>query len=134
MVMAQNGQGCIYTYREDGIHEFVFTGEDGGVDTFFALLEEILRTAPKDRTLRYIIDISGSQGKAPMRELLQRFRRLEANIPERAPGRTAIVHNPSLFASLADTLVGTFAPGEDKTRFFPQARRAEALAWLATVD
>lgn len=124
-------QGCLYQYLENGIHEFIFTGKGTtGLDEFFEKLEEILRSTPPDASLRYLVDTTASQGQASMANLVRRFRKLEAKVPVRARGRTAIIHNPGLFLSLIDTLIDTLAPGQDRTRLFTADKRDEAMAWV----
>lgn len=127
--------GCKYHYLPQGIHEFVFTGEGNtGMDEFFAKLEEILTTTPHDQTLRYIVDTTHSKGQASIREMISRFKKLEAKITRRARGRTAILHTTNVLVSLADLMISTFAPGQDKTRFFNIDQRDDAIKWLLNSD
>lgn len=124
-------QGCIYLQHENGIHEFIFTGE-GGLDKFFDILVKIISEAPTDSTLRYIVDNSRTipGGKSTMSELVKRFQKLERRFPERARGRTAILHGPNLLLNFANTFISALAPGQDKTRFFRVEKRDEAIEWL----
>lgn len=129
----QAEKGCLYTLHDNGVHEFVFTGKgETGVDEFFEQLEAILRDTPTDETLRYIVDSTQAGGKSPMSELVRRFRKLEARIPQttRAAGRTAIIHDGSVLLTLANTFVNTLAPGKDKTRFFTDKERDSAWQWV----
>lgn len=127
--------GLRYEHRSDGIHEFVFTGDDAdnsGLDHFFEVLRDLLERTPPNETLRYIVD--ASQGKQqlrpPIAELVRRFRKLEAQLPERAAGRTALLHDGSVLLTLANTIIDTLAPDKDKTRFFTVDRREQAIRWL----
>jgi hypothetical protein len=122
--------GLIYTYREDGIHEFAFTGDDTGLDHFFDILKNLLENTPADKVLRYLVDATNSSGRSSMTELIRRFRKLEAQLPVRAAGRTAIIHDGSLLLTLANTFVDTLAPDKDKTRFFVKTKRHYAIKWL----
>jgi hypothetical protein len=123
-----------YQQRPDGIHEFLFTGRGNGMDEFFAILTDILQAAPRRQPLYYLVDVTHGGKFAPIAELVKRFRRLQVQIPERAPGRTAIIHAPGVLLTLANMLIDTLAPGEDRTRFFTPDQREQALAWLAAQD
>ncbi len=130
--MAENAapQGCVYTHLDNGIHEFVFSDADkASVDFFFDKLAEILRTTPKTGTARYILDVTQTGRDISLTGMVQRFRKLDFQIPERARGRTAVLHIPGITYSFIDGLVRALAPGQDKTRFFPVDKRAEAIAW-----
>jgi len=127
--------GVTYTHDDNDIHTFVFTNDsEHGLDEFFVLLRDLLRHTSSAHTLRYLVDVSQSDGRAPIGELVQRFRQLEAQIPDRAAGRAAILHNASLMLTLANTIIDTFAPTQDKTRFFEARKRDEAYDWLLSDD
>ncbi len=131
--MAENTapQGCTYTHLENGVHEFVFQDADkASVDFFFNTLADILRTTPNTGTARYILDVTQSARDISLSGMVQRFRKLDVQIPVRARGRTAVLHNPGLTYSFIDGLVRALAPGKDKTRFFPVDRRDDAIAWV----
>lgn len=129
--MSESEPGCIYEKLDNGIHKFIFTGKgEDGMDVFFTILEGILRSTPTDTTLRYIVDNTRSGKQGSMMELVRRFRKLESRIPERAAGRTAIIHNPDILITLADTFVSTLAPSKDKTRFFTPDRMGDAIKWV----
>jgi hypothetical protein len=65
-----------------------------------------------------------------MSDLVKRFRRLQIDIPQRAAGRTAIVHDGSIMLTLVNTFLDTLAPAQDKARFFNQTERDRAIHWL----
>lgn len=124
-------EGITYTHLEDDIHEFVFTGDsEKGLDEFFELLADLLKKTPSDATLRYIVDATKTKGRGSMNELVRRFRKLEAQFPMRAAGRTAILHDGSLLLTLANTFVDTLAPNKDRTHFFEKSKREAAIEWL----
>lgn len=133
--MVQEVRGCRYQQLPSGIHEFVFTGEGtDGLDYFFEKLSSIIAHAPSDSTLRYLVDVSPLDGRGSLAELVKRFRKLEATFPERAKGRTAIIHNPNLLITFVNTFIATLAPGRDKTRFFVNSKRDEAISWVLSDD
>ena len=123
--------GVNYIQRDDAIHEFVFTGEsDDALDHFFEILRQLLKESTSDDIYCYLVDVTRSAGQAPMSDLVKRFRRLQIDIPERAAGRTAIVHDGSIMLTLANTFLDTLAPAQDKARFFRQNERERAIQWL----
>ena len=127
-------EGLIYTILEGDIHEFVFTGVgDKGLDDFFDILKDLLKRTPPDTTLRYLVDATKNRGQGAMNQLVRRFRKLEAQIPIRAAGRTAILHDGSLLLTLANTFVDTLAPSKDKSHFFVKSKRDEAIIWLKNI-
>lgn len=127
-------EGVIYTVLEGDIHEFVFTGVgDKGQDEFFEILKDLLKRTPPENTLRYLVDATKNKGRGSMNELVRRFRKLEAQMPIRAAGRTAILHEGNLLLTLANTFVDTLAPSKDKSHFFEKSKRDEAIKWLKTV-
>jgi len=124
-------EGLIYTQYQNGIHEFVFTGEgEAGLDHFFDIVKELLEGTTGEDRLRYIVDARQTRGRGAMGQLVRRFRKLEVQLGDRAAGRTAILHNGSLLLTLANTFLDTFAPDKDKTRFFDVKNREEAIQWL----
>ncbi len=135
MVMTQKNKGCHYNKLTSGVHEFIFTGEgEDGLDYFFDTLTGIIAEAPMNTTLRYLVDVTPLDGRGSLAELVKRFRKLEAQFPERAKGRTAIIHNPNLLITFVNTFITTLAPGQDKTRFFVNTKREEALNWVLSDD
>jgi hypothetical protein len=105
------------------------------MDEFFEQLTHILTSASPDTpVLRYIVNLSTDDGQANVNELVRRFRRLEVALPQRPPGRTAILHNGNLLLTLMGTLVNTLAPQRDKTNFFRRDQYEEALAWVLGND
>ncbi len=140
---------CHYEWMPEGVHSFYFSPDGrSGLDDFFARLTEILANAPAHtRRLRYLVDVSDAgEGEAPFHELVRRFRELEIALPQRPPGRTAlIVANSRLLSvpaklyiaillSLANALIATLAPQKDRTRFFSPERREAALEWVLRDD
>jgi hypothetical protein len=122
---------CAYRKLDNGINEFVFhESSKAAIDDFFYTLEKLLRTTPSHVTLRYLVDIAQGDRAVSIVTLTQRFRRLETQIPQRARGRTAILHKPGALITLFDNLIRTLAPSRDVTRFFPMERRDEAIRWL----
>ncbi|MEO1287736.1 MAG: hypothetical protein AAFV93_08200 [Chloroflexota bacterium] len=123
--------GLIYRHYDNDIHEFIFTDDgEGGLDHFFEIVKSLLQDAPVDSTLRYIVDIQQSNGQSAMAGLVRRFRKLEAQLGERAAGRTVILHNGLVLLTLANTFLDTLAPSKDKTRFFTITERERAISWL----
>ncbi|MEL6527927.1 MAG: hypothetical protein AAFQ07_19675, partial [Chloroflexota bacterium] len=113
------------------IHEFVFTGgSDAGLENFFEIARDLLDASKPEDTMRYIIDTTQSTTNNQMGKLVRGFRKLEAQVGERAAGRTVILHDGSVLLSLADTFLSTLAPAKDKTRFFTADERESAIAWL----
>lgn len=131
----ESKRGCIYRLRDDGIHEFSFTGEgDHSVDEFFEQLEQVLaETDPQTPLLRYLVRLPTVQGKAPLTELAKRFRKLDVALPKRPNGRTAILHQGDLLLTLMNTVISALAPQRDKTQFFKHEREADAITWLLDV-
>jgi hypothetical protein len=127
-----NQQGCIYRLRDDGIHEFSFTGQgERSVDEFFQQLEQVLAESnPATPLLRYLVRLPLAQGQAPLSELAKRFRKLDVALPKRPNGRTAILHKSDLLLTLMNTVIGALAPQRDKTMFFKHEREEEAITWL----
>lgn len=123
--------GLIYNQSPDGIHVFKFVG-DGGIDRFFEILENILKTSPTDTTLRYIVELDESNNTG-MRDLVKRFGKLQRKVPVRAPGRTAIVHKGDVFTMLANTFLN-LAPRDDQAKFFQHDEYDEAVAWVLLED
>lgn len=129
----ESHKGLIYKKSPDGIHIFKFTeSDDSGLDAFFKILEHILTTSPQNQTLRYIVELERSDNTG-MRELVKRFGKLQAKIPIRAPGRTAIIHKGDMFLMLANTFLN-LAPRQDKAQFFKHGDYDKALAWVQAVD
>lgn len=130
--MAFKIPGLRYQVLDADIHEFTFLpdGDDAVLDAFFETLVTIIEAAAPDDILRYIVDVSQTTDYGGMGELIKRFRQLEAQYPNRAAGRTAIIHNSISILSVASTLIDTLAPRKDRTRFFKQEQRDDALAWL----
>lgn len=128
--------GCLYEYTEDNIHQFTFTGKsERALDEFFEQLTDVLTKAdPHTPVLRYLVNLSDANGQAPINELVKRFRRLEVALPQRPPGRTAIVYRGELLLTLMNTLIGTLAPQRDKTRFFKTHECDKARAWVLSND
>ncbi len=123
--------GVRYIQRDDAIYEFVFTGKsDNALDHFFEILRQLLKESDPDEVYCYLVDVTRSAGQAPMSDLVKRFRRLQIEIPERAAGRTAIVHDGSIMLTLVNTFLDTLAPAQDKARFFKQNERERAITWL----
>lgn len=128
---SDDARGCIYELLPQGVHVFSFTGKQTGMDEFFEQLTNILTSAPPDTpVLRYIVSLATDDGQANVNELVRRFRRLEVALPQRPPGRTAILHNGNLLLTLMGTLVNTLAPQRDQTRFFKREQYDDALAWV----
>jgi hypothetical protein len=128
---------CHYEWMPEGVHSFYFSPDGrSGLDDFFARLTEILANAPAHtRRLRYLVDVSDAgEGEAPFHELVRRFRELEIALPQRPPGRTALIVANSRLLSLANALIATLAPQKDRTRFFSPERREAALEWVLRDD
>lgn len=128
---------CHYEWMPEGVHSFHFSADGrSGLDDFFARLTEILANAPAHtHRLRYLVDVSGAgEGEVPFHELVRRFRELEIALPQRPPGRTALIVANSRLLSLANALIATLAPQKDRTRFFSPQRRASALEWVLRDD
>ncbi|MEZ4668931.1 MAG: hypothetical protein R3E39_13575 [Anaerolineae bacterium] len=125
-------KGCEYSQIENGIHLFVFHDASKVViDEFFQQLEQILAGSDKNDIARYIIDITQSgEQEVSLVANTQRFRRLETLYPNRARGRTVILHKPGLKYSFIDAFIRALAPNRDITRFFEVAKRDEAIQWL----
>ncbi|MBZ0284623.1 MAG: hypothetical protein K8L97_28050 [Anaerolineae bacterium] len=131
MSEAAGGHKCAYTRLENGIHEFVFQDSSKAtIDEFFRILEGILTTTPKTETARYIVDVSQSDGVASLVAGAQRFRRMETQMPQRARGRTVVLHTSGGVLGFIDNFVRALAPSRDITRFFPVDKREEAVEWL----
>jgi hypothetical protein len=131
MSEAASSPRCSYRRREDGINEFSFNESSReAIDEFFQQLEQILATTPHNQTARYLVDITGGDKEISLMGMTQRFRRLEARFPHRARGRTVILHKPGLLLTFIDGLIRALAPSRDITRFFPVAKRDEAIEWL----
>lgn len=131
MSEAADQQGCAYRLLDNGIHEFVFldNGKEA-VDQFFHLLENILRGTSHNETAHYIVDIAHATREVSLVGLTQRFRRLEAQFPHRARGRTVVLHKPGFMLTFIDGFIRALAPSRDATRFFPINQRDEAIRWL----
>ncbi len=126
-----HARGCIYQQLDNGIHEFVFTGEgDTGLDEMFAVLEVIMGNSTPDDTLRYIVDSTRSRDDTSLKRMVGRFRDLQQKVPLRGKGRTAILHKGGLLVTLGDMMISALAPKEDKTRFFKPDERDKAIEWL----
>lgn len=133
MTETSSTPGLVYARLEGDIHEFSFLESSKAVvDSFFQALEGILAAAPPDSTLRYLVDTTRSEGGMALSlvAMTQRFRRLEAQFPQRARGRTAVLHRHGAVIAFIDELIRALAPSRDVTRFFPADRRDDALAWL----
>ncbi|NWG18012.1 MAG: hypothetical protein HXY41_15410 [Chloroflexi bacterium] len=123
--------GLVYNHLDTGIHEFVFfQPSKADIDQFFAILERILTETPHNSTLHYLVDVTHSDRGVSLVAMAQRFRRLEAQIPHRARGRTAVLHRTGALLNFVDDFIRALAPQRDMTRFFTAAQRDEALAWL----
>lgn len=128
-------KGCLYHHREDGIHEFIFTGKgENGLDEFFEQVEYIFNMYKDQEILRYYVDATRADGNSSMVKMMRRFRELEARYPARPSGRTALVHKPNALVTLGGTFIDTFAPNRDKTRLFSRGKEDKALEWLRTTD
>lgn len=136
MMANTDGQpGCIYHLLDNGIHEFTFRESSReAIDQFFGQLAEILQTTPTTDTLRYLVDITLGDKQVSLTKMSWRFRRLDMEIPVRARGRTAILHNPGALISFVDGFIRALAPLKDVTRFFPVDRRDEAIAWVLSEE
>jgi hypothetical protein len=132
--MTEMGQaGCEYALLENGVHQFTFTKADKpAIDEFFRQVERILASTPPESIGRHLIDVSQNSGESVVSLAggVQRFRRLETQLPHRAPGRTVILHKPGVIYSFVDNLIRVLAPKKDVTRFFPAEEREAAMAWL----
>jgi len=127
--------GCEYSILDNGIHQFVFTGKgNSGIDELFAYLSNLWAIHSADETLYYLVDTTHAGGDTSMVQLLDRFRQLERTTDERPAGRTAIIHEPDVLISLADSFIRTFAPRRDKTRFFRSGSEDSAIQWLLSVQ
>lgn len=124
--------GCIYTLTEQGIHQFIFREQSKeAIDDFFRQLEHIFTTTSSASTNRYILDITQAGEKdVSLVTNVQRFRRLETLYPQRPNGRTVILHRPGLAYTFIDSFIRALAPSRDITRFFPMAKRDEAIVWV----
>ena len=124
--------GCEYILTEKGIHQFIFRqSSKAAIDDFFRKLEHILSSTPGTGTNRYIIDITqAGERDVSLVANVQRFRRLETLYPERARGRTVILHRPGLAYTFIDSFIRALAPSRDITRFFPVDKRDEAIVWV----
>ncbi len=127
----ESDRGLLYETSPEGVHIFKFVGENG-IDKFFEIVEEILSTSPTETTLRYIVQLDESNNTG-MRDLVRRFGKLQAKIPIRAPGRTAIVHKGDVFLMLANTFLN-LAPNQDKSQFFKHEDYDKAMAWVLRDD
>jgi 16S rRNA C1402 (ribose-2'-O) methylase RsmI len=131
MTEVANHQPCAYQQLENGIHEFIFyESSRRAIDSFFQQLEKILTATPHHETARYLVDITKGDREVSLVTMTQRFRKLEAQFPHRARGRTVILHKPGLLLAFIDNFIRALAPNRDATRFFPVDKRAEAIAWL----
>lgn len=131
----ESEKGCLYHLRDDGIHQFIFTGRgEHGLDEFFEQVELIFNTYADAPLLKYYVDATRAQGNSSMVNMMRRFRELEARYPERPDGRTALIHKPNALVTLGATFIDTFAPNRDKTRLFPQGKEDKALEWLQNIE
>jgi hypothetical protein len=80
------------------------------------------------------LDVTRSNRDISLTGMVQRFRKLEFQIPQRARGCTAVLHTPGFTYSFIDGVVRVLAPGHDKTRFFAVDKRDEAITWLLSND
>jgi hypothetical protein len=125
------GTKCVYRRLENGIHQFEFQeSSKPAIDEFFGRLERILIETPHTETNRYLIDVTGGDREVSIVSMSQRFRRLEAQFPHRARGRSAILHKPNVIISFFDNFIRALAPTGDITRFFTVDQRDEAIRWL----
>lgn len=124
-------RGCLYQQLDNGIHEFVFTGEGNtGLDEMFDVLEGIMGNSTPDDTLCYIVDSTRSKSDTSLKRMVGRFRDLQLKVPLRGKGRTAILHQGGLMVTLGEMMISALAPKEDKTRFFKPQDRDKAIEWL----
>jgi hypothetical protein len=132
--MTETGQvGCMYLLLENGVHQFTFTNANKpAIDEFFRHVEHILAATPPETVGRHLIDVSQNSGESAISLAggVQRFRRLETQLPHRAPGRTVILHKPGVIYGFVDSLIRVLAPKKDVTRFFPVEERDAAMEWL----
>ena len=132
MSEASGSLGCEYNLLETGIHQFIFRDSSkAAIEEFFHKLERILSRTNQSEIARYIVDItqSGEQDVSLVANV-QRFRRLETLYPQRARGRTVILHRPGLKYTFIDGFIRALAPNRDITRFFEVNKRDEAIGWL----
>jgi hypothetical protein len=131
MVDGIEGKLCAYTLLDNGVHELIFRESSReAIDEFFRHVESILKSTPGGDIARYVVDVTQADRAVSMMGIIQRFRRLETQLPKRARGRTAILHPQGSLLSFADGLIRALAPTQDVTRFFPAGKRDEAIAWL----
>jgi hypothetical protein len=128
-------RGCLYHLRDDGIHEFIFTGKgEKGLDEFFEYAEHVFASYADEPLLRYYIDATRTDGNTSMVQMMRRFRDLEARYPGRPDGRTALIHKPNALVTLGATFIDTFAPRRDRTRLFREGKEAVAIEWLLSQE
>jgi hypothetical protein len=131
MSEAANGTRCAYNRLDNGIHELTFRESSReAIDEFFHHVESILKNTDPSSVARYILDVTQADRPVSMMGIIQRFRKLETQMPRRAKGRTAILHPQGSMLSFVDGLIRALAPTQDITRFFPVEKRAEAIAWV----
>ena len=130
---SERKSGLHYEISPEGVHIFKFPEDgDNALDDFFEILEQILKSSPLDETIRYIVELEKSNNTG-MRELVKQFGKLQARVPQRAPGRTAIIHRGDMFLMLANTFLN-LAPRQDKAKFFKHTEYDKVKEWVLSDD
>lgn len=121
----------IYHYHGGDLHEIIVEESSRrAVDAFFNHLTGIHKHASPELPTFYLIDFSAID-LLPIRYLLPTARDWLRGHEANALSRTAILHNPTTFVSLMESIVQSL-PLRDhgSIHFYPAHQREDALAWL----
>ena len=123
---------CTYTYREDGIHEYVLLDTSrAAFDDFLGRTQSISESADPDEVLLNLVDFSN--GLPPVMYSFQRSQ--EAVAKQKKAGhsipsaRNAILYQSGVLISMVQTFVNLLHV-DAVGRFFPVEERDQAIAWL----
>lgn len=119
-----------YRRLDNGIHLFTFKKSSrAAIDSWISMSETLIKEAPPDGVVTVLYDLSTS-GMLPLSYGTQRLAALTKSYPKRARTRGAFVIPPSFLSSLITAFSRLLHLDREEMRFFPVAKRDEAVAWL----
>ncbi|MCC7208210.1 MAG: STAS/SEC14 domain-containing protein [Anaerolineae bacterium] len=119
-----------YQLLDNGIHLHIFKKSTrAAIDSWISMAETLINETTPNDTVCVLYDLSAS-GMLPLSYGTQRLSELTKKYPKRSKTRGAFVIPPSFLSSLIVAFSRLLHLDREEMRFFPIARRDEAVAWL----
>ena len=135
-MMTQNSSDYSkYRLREDGVHEFTFTGDERhAVDMFIDQLHDVYADASKDNHIHLLLDARELDAGPPVRYLARKIQPFFDKFPNRPTGSMAILTERGSFLTILNNFLKLFSRNNDRFRFFRGDEKDKAIDWLLQAD